>query len=122
MDARGLNAAPRFTALTRGMNGPGCRVHHADRMEFLHLYVSEITNLEDDNVVLVGGQLENNRDVDARFRITIGDGVAALNLTKPNDSNCILKNFCIDELQEVWIATSQPNKYCVYGITTLQPI
>ena len=109
----------RVVCLKRNMNGPGTLIHKSSRTEFLTLHVIEYTEIDEGAVVVNAANVDRNEA--AVFRITIGNSPVSINLKK-STSSIIIKDLCIYQGDEIWMSTSQPNKYCVYGVASTTPL
>ena len=105
--------------LIRNFKGPGVLIHRPKKTEFITLYAKESQDL--DSVIVKTDDVNNQNDT--KFRLSVGLRQEALFLNiNLHDNGCILKNLCVDTDEELWMATNQPNKYCIYGIASSNPI
>lgn len=99
-------------ALTRGLQGPGLRVHRAERDEYLTLYVTRCADLDAYPV-----NEEQDPAVDT-VRVTIGQQTTALVV----EAGDVVPNLPVSAGEEVWIAASRPRRYAAYGVATSTPM
>tara|TARA_A100001015_G_C14963639_1_gene701981 strand:+ start:106 stop:447 length:342 start_codon:yes stop_codon:yes gene_type:complete len=104
-----------YIILTRSYNTTGTFVHKSESDEFLHLRFNRCKNMDYENVAV--------KDVtDNEVRINVGKNSASLLLKLEGKDQVEINNLPVAATEEVWVATTCPHIYCVYGYVTKQPI
>lgn len=100
-----------YALLTRNNDGPGLQVHACSSKEFVHLTFRKCKSLDNDFDVVGGNVVE--------FRIMIGNSdVAILQKMDVAQDSILVPNLPVNSGEEIWVACTERNQYCVYGHTT----
>ena len=104
-----------YTVLTRSYNTTGLFIHKTEKDEFIHLRFNRCTNMDYEVV-------PNADRAETEVRVNVGSSNASILKTLGNNDQVEINNLPVNAGEEVWIATTCPNTYCVYGYATKKPI
>lgn len=107
-----MHLTSHYELLTRNMNGPGVLVHTATRDESVTIVVHKCGNFDTNDFEVV------TNDEYVTFRVQVGNQNLGLTKRVAVTENVVtFTDLPIKCGEEIWVASSMVNKYCVYGYT-----
>ena len=107
-----------YAFLTRGLNGPGVKIHTAEHNEeFVTLTITTCKSNDTEYEIV-----RNEEQLFVNFRIMIGDSSISLVKKIEYGQDTTFENLPVKHGQEIWIACDVMNAYCVHGFTSTYPI
>ena len=108
-----------YKVLTRSYNTTGVFIHKSEKDEFIHLKFNRCINMDYEVVTNVSNpDLQRENEV----RVNVGTKSASILKKIENNDQVEINNLPVAAGEEVWIATTCPNTYCVYGYATKKPV
>lgn len=105
-----MHLTSHYVLLSRNMQGPGVQVHTASQDEYITLTIHKCNDFDTNDFV------EVNNDNDVTVRVQVGtSNVAITKSFRATENEIRFTDLPVKCGEDVWIATSNPNKYCVYG-------
>lgn len=108
-----MNLTYNYTTLNRNMNGPGTHIHTSTKGGFAHITINKCSHFDNEFQ-----HVANDAEI-VEFRIQVGPAnLGIVRTMSANEDHLTIWNLPISEGDEIWIASSVINRYCVFGHTS----